>query len=76
MSFRESDHMYMSEKNRQFHFCGLSKRSEFIYIYDVNECRGCVAIQKELTAYKVHYKKYFHIRRVLLRQVPSCLRVA
>jgi len=29
-----------SKKNRQFHFCGLSKRSEFIYIYDAIECRG------------------------------------
>ena len=36
----EKLNMYMNDENRQFLFCGLSKRSEFLYIYDVNECRG------------------------------------
>ena len=36
----ENQTMYMSEKNRQFLFCGLSKRTELLYIYDVNVCRG------------------------------------
>ena len=67
--------MYMSDEKSPIPFLWI-KRSEFIYIYDVNECRGCVDIQKELAAYEVHYKKYFHIRQVLLTRVPSCLRVA
>ena len=38
MSFRESDHVHEREKS-PIPFLWI-KRSELLYIYDVNECRG------------------------------------
>ena len=71
----ENQTMYMIDEKSPIPFLWI-KRSEFLYIYDVNECRGCVDIQKELAAYEVHCRKSFHVRQVPLMPVPSCHRVA
>ena len=64
----ENQTMYMSDESSRL-FIRLVHDTEF-------RLCTCLAIRIESAAYKVHYNKYFDIRRVLLKQVPSCLRVA